>query len=67
MASEWVLKEYIEIKQNPYYWKKPAQDNGNGNGNSTENGGDILLPIIAGVAGAATVIVIGGFAVLKRE
>jgi ABC-type transport system substrate-binding protein len=66
MASEWRLGEYIEIVQNPYYWRKPMINTTTTTTTTPITGGDLMLPIIAGVAGAATVIVIGGFVVLKK-
>lgn len=69
MASEWVLGEYIDIVPNPYYWRKPPIDATTTTTTTTTEPPpeDPFLPIIAGIAGAATVIVIGGFAILRKE
>ncbi|MFX0055616.1 MAG: ABC transporter substrate-binding protein [Promethearchaeota archaeon] len=68
MASEWVLGEYIDIVPNPYYWKKPPiTTTTTTTPTTTTKPPPPFLPIIAGIAGAATVIAVGGFAILRKD
>ncbi|MFW9911767.1 MAG: ABC transporter substrate-binding protein [Candidatus Thorarchaeota archaeon] len=69
MASEWVLGEYIDIVPNPFYWKKPPKATPTTSTpiTTTKPPPSPFLPIIAGIAGAATVITVGGFAILRKD
>jgi ABC-type transport system substrate-binding protein len=69
MASEWVLSEYIDIVPNPYYWKKPPKTTPITSTpiTTTRPPPSPFLPIIAGIAGAATVITVGGFVILRKD
>ncbi|MFW9850658.1 MAG: ABC transporter substrate-binding protein, partial [Candidatus Thorarchaeota archaeon] len=64
MPSEWVEGEYIEIKQNPYYWKNPRLIPPEP---SVVPPPDFTLAIIGGVISAAAVIIVGGAIVVKKK
>lgn len=71
MASEWVKGEYIELVQNPYYWRNPKNIPEYPNDTSTTgiippSLVDLALPVAAGAIGAASVIIVGGIVVRKR-
>ncbi len=71
MASEWVQGEYIELVQNPYYWRNPNNIPEVPNNTSTTGTippllVDLALPLAVGAIGAASVIIVGGVIVRKR-
>ncbi|MFW9955459.1 MAG: ABC transporter substrate-binding protein, partial [Candidatus Thorarchaeota archaeon] len=65
MASEWVLGEYIEIVQNPYYWRNPPENTTPPS--TTTPPPDFTMTFVTGIVGAVTVAVVGGYWILKRE
>jgi ABC-type transport system substrate-binding protein len=70
MASEWVLHEYIDIVPNPHYWRTLPRDTTTTTTPPTttaEPPPSPFLPIIAGIAGAATVIIVGGYAISRKD
>ncbi|MHA1908173.1 MAG: ABC transporter substrate-binding protein [Candidatus Thorarchaeota archaeon] len=66
MASEWVQGEYIEIVQNPHYWRNPKNIPLPPPPPPVEPEPDFTLAIVAGAIGAAAVILVGGFVVVKK-
>ncbi len=68
MSSEWVEGQYIELVQNPYYWKNPRNIVNDTDTTSTTDTTtpDFTLPLVAGVIGAAAVIVVGGVVIVKK-
>ncbi len=68
MASEQVPGEYIELVQNPYYWKNPKNIPipMNDTTATTPPFSNLTMPLIAGAIGAASVILVGGVLIQKK-
>jgi len=69
MVSEWSPSEYIELVQNPYYWKNPMNipEEVNDTTDTTQSPPiDLTLPLVSGAIGATSVIIVGGVIIQRK-
>jgi peptide/nickel transport system substrate-binding protein len=66
-VSEYVAGEFVELTYNPNYFFGPDRS---GTGTGTETGAtgpDLTLALIAGTVGAAVIIIVGGYVLMRQR
>ncbi len=66
-VSEYVAGEFTELTYNPNFFYGPDRTEGPSGPTTTEEGVDLTLAIVAGAVGAAVVILVGGYVLLRQK
>ncbi len=67
-VSEYIAGEFTELTYNPnYYYGLPHDTTTGGPTTGPTDGPDLTLTIIAGAVGAAVVILVGGYVLLRQK
>jgi ABC-type transport system substrate-binding protein len=66
-VSEYIAGEFTELTYNPDYFFSPDRTAGSNNTDDIPQGPDLTLAIVAGAVGAAVVILVGGFVLMRNR
>jgi ABC-type transport system substrate-binding protein len=74
LPTTWVQGDFVELEQNPNYWKNPRLIESEEITPATTTtttaiteGPDLTITLVAGVVGAAVVILVGGYLVMRQR
>ena len=66
-VTEYVAGEFTELTYNPNYFFGPDRSTGTPSPTGGGEGPDLTLAIVAGAVGAAVVILVGGFVLMRQR
>jgi ABC-type transport system substrate-binding protein len=67
----WIQGDFVELEQNPNYWKNPRliqpETTPETTTTTTPPPPDYTMALVAGAVGAAVVILVGGYLVMRQK
>ena len=72
IPTTWVQGDFVELEQNENYWKnprliQPEEPTGPTSPTTSDPPPDITMGLVAGAVGAAVVILVGGYLVMRQK
>jgi hypothetical protein len=66
-VSEYVAGEFVELTYNPNYFFGPDRSAAGGGDDTPLPLNDLTLAIVAGAVGAAVIILVGGYVLMRQR